>query len=195
MPDLTIRPARPTDAPVLAALDILAGGGVYEFIYDDRPGEPGAAQLMLHAVLAADTALSWSRALIAELDGEPVGAITSQPYDDQPPSGLETSVPEDRAAHVAPIQAMGRPGSWFINMLAVGAGASGHGVGRALIETVADKARAAGFSELTLRVFADNAPALGLYRKCGFREVDAVDIPPLPRLPHEGGVRLLLRDL
>lgn len=195
MPDLTIRPARPSDAPVLAALDILAGGGVYEFLYDDRPGEPGAAQRMLQAVLSADTALSWSRALVAELDGEPVGAVTSQPYDDQPPSGLEASVPEDRAAHVAPIQAMGRPGSWFINMLAVGAKASGHGVGRALIEAVADRAHAAGFSELTLRVFADNAPALALYRKCGFREVDAVDIPPLPRLPHEGGVRLLLRDL
>lgn len=195
MPDLTIRPARPSDAPVVAALDILAGGGVYEFLYDDRPGKPGAAQLMLQAVLSADTALSWSRVLIAELDGEPVGAITSQPYDDQPPSGLETSVPADRAAHVAPIQAMGRPGSWFINMLAVGAKASGHGVGRTLIEAVAETARTAGFSELTLRVFADNAPALGLYRKCGFREVDAVEIPSLPRLPRKGGVLLLLREL
>ena len=195
MPDLSIRPARPTDAPVVAALDILAGGGVYEFIYDDRPGEPGAAQLMLQAVLSADTALSWSRVLIAELDGEPVGEITSQPFDDQPPSGLEASVPEDRAAHVASIQAMGRPGSWFINMLAVGARASGHGVGRALIEAVAERARAADFSELTLRVFADNAPALGLYRRCGFREVDRVDIPSVPRLPREGGVLLLLRAL
>ncbi len=195
MPEVTIRPARPADAPVLAALDILAGGGVYEFLYDDRPGEPGAAQQMLQAVLSADTALSWSRALIAELDGAPVGAVTSQPYSDQPPSGLEPSVPKDRAAHVAPIQAMGRPGSWFINMLAVRAKASGHGVGRALIEAVAGKARAAGFSELTLRVFADNAAALGLYRKCGFREVGAVDLPPLPRLPHEGGVLLMLREL
>ena len=195
MAEVTIRPARPSDAPVLAALDILAGGGVYEFLYDDRPGEPGAAQLMLQAVLSADTALSWSRVLVAEVDGEPVGAITSQPYDDQPPSGLEASVPEDRAAHVAPIQAMGRPGSWFINMLAVGAKASGHGIGHALLEAVAGKACAAGFSELTLRVFADNAPALGLYRKCGFREVSRVDIPTLPRLPHEGGVLLLLREL
>ncbi len=195
MPDLTIRPARPRDAPVLAALDILAGGGVYEFIYDDRPGEPGAAQLMLQAVLSADTALSWSRVLIAELDGEPVGAITSQPFDDQPPSGLEASVPEDRAAHVAPVQALGRPGSWFVNMLAVGARASGHGVGRALLDAVVEKARAAGFTELTLRVFADNAPALGLYRTCGFRQVGAADIPTHPRLPHEGGVLLMLREL
>lgn len=195
MPDLAIRPARPSDAPVLAALDILAGGGVYEFIYDDRPGEPGAAQLMLHAVLAADTALSWSRALIAELDGEPVGAVTNQPFDDQPPSGLEASVPADRAAHVAPIQAMGRPGSWFINMLAVGAKASGRGVGRNLIEAVAERAGKAGFTELSLRVFADNTPALGLYRTCGFETVASVDIPPLPRLPHDGGVLLMVRAL
>lgn len=192
---MTIRPARPTDAPVLAALDILAGGGVYEFIYDDRPDEPGAAQLMLQAVLTADTALSWKNVLVAELDGGPVGAVTSQPYDTQPPSGLEASVPEDRAAHVAPIQAMGRPGSWFINMLAVGARAGGLGIGRALIEAVADRARGAGFSEVSLRVFADNAPAIDLYRKAGFEPVDAVEIPSHPRLPHNGGVLLMVRPL
>ncbi|MDF1793611.1 MAG: GNAT family N-acetyltransferase [Thalassobaculaceae bacterium] len=195
MSEVIIRPARPTDAPVLAALDILAGGGVYEFIYDDRPGEPGAAQLMLQAVLSADTALSWNRVLIAELDGNPAGAVTNQPYDAQPPSGLEASVPADRAAHVAPIQAMGRPGSWFINMLAVGAMASGHGIGRGLIEAVADKARGEGFAELSLRVFADNAPAIGLYRKTGFETVASVEIPHHPRLPREGGVLLMVREL
>lgn len=195
MSKVTIRPARPADAPVVAALDILAGGGVYEYIYDDRPGLPGAAPLMLQAVLSADTALSWNRVMVAELNGAPVGAVTSQPYDGQPPSGLEPSVPEDRAAHVAPIQAMGRPGSWFINMIAVGAGASGNGVGRALLGAVAEKARSKGFSELSLRVFADNAPAIGLYCKAGFEAVERVDIPWLPRLPHRGGVVLMVQPL
>lgn len=192
---MTIRPARPTDAPAVAALDLLAGGGIYEFLYDDRPGAPGASQLMLQAVLAADTALSWSRVLVADLDGTPVGAVTSQPYDDRPPSGLEPSIPADRAAHVAPVQAMGRPGSWFINMLAVGGRAAGSGLGRALLDAVADRARTDGFTELSLRVFADNDPALALYRKAGFETVNRVDIPWLPRLPHTGGILLMVKPL
>ena len=195
MPELVIRPARSTDAPVVAALNRRAGGGIFEFLYDDRPGAPGAAEAMLEAVRASDTALSWSHALVAELDGAVVGAVTSQPGDTQPPSGLGDGVPADRATHVAPIQAMRRPGSWFINALAVDPGAGGQGVGRALVEAAADRARAAGFAELSLRVFTDNAGAIALYQNCGFRTVASVELGTSPRFAREGGVLLMLRDL
>jgi GNAT superfamily N-acetyltransferase len=46
----------------------------------------------------------------------------------------------------------------------------GVGVGRALMETAIDWARAVGVAKLTLGVFPDNAPALGLYRAVGFVE-------------------------
>ena len=44
------------------------------------------------------------------------------------------------------------------------------GLGRALMETAVDWARAVGVAKLTLGVFPDNAPAVGLYRAVGFVE-------------------------
>ena len=46
-----------------------------------------------------------------------------------------------------------------------------HGVGRQLVQATAEKATALGATALFLEVAADNAPALALYRSCGFREV------------------------
>lgn len=195
MGDVTIRPARPGDAPVLAALNLRAGGGIYQFLYDDRPGEPGAEPVMLRAVTAADTAMSWSRAIVADLDGDVVGAVTGQPYDNRPPSGLEGAIPEDRTAHVAAVREMGDPGSWFINTLAVSDGAAGRGIGRKLVEAAADTARNAGLARLSLRVFVDNLPAIGLYEKCGFARVAVTEVPYLDRLPHVGGIALMVRRI
>jgi GNAT superfamily N-acetyltransferase len=44
-----------------------------------------------------------------------------------------------------------------------------HGVGAALVEGVADWARARGSARLFLWVTSSNEPALALYRRCGFR--------------------------
>lgn len=195
MTEVTLRPARPADAPVLAALNLRAGGGIYQFLYDDRPGEPGAEPVMLKAVTAADTALSWRCATVAELQGKVIGAVTGQPYDNRPPSGLEGAVPEDRTAHVAAVREMGAPGSWFINTLAVSDGAAGRGIGRSLVEAAANTARAVGLGRLSLRVFVDNAPAIGLYETCGFKRLAVTEFPFLPRLPHTGGIALMVRAL
>ncbi|HSW13748.1 MAG TPA: GNAT family N-acetyltransferase [Solimonas sp.] len=46
----------------------------------------------------------------------------------------------------------------------------GRGVGRALVEAVAERARAAGCSAVSLEVRLDNEGARQLYRSCGFGE-------------------------
>ena len=46
----------------------------------------------------------------------------------------------------------------------------GRGVGAALVLAAVDWARAEGLHKLCLEVFAHNAPAIALYRKCGFVE-------------------------
>ncbi|MFB9834870.1 GNAT family N-acetyltransferase [Actinoallomurus acaciae] len=56
--------------------------------------------------------------------------------------------------------------------------ARGRGVGRYLIETVADWARDQGLRELTLWVAEPNAPARALYESCGFHP--SGDRQPLP---------------
>jgi L-amino acid N-acyltransferase YncA len=49
--------------------------------------------------------------------------------------------------------------------------ARGRGVGRALLETVIDSARAAGLWTLQAGIFPENAASLALHRAVGFREV------------------------
>jgi L-amino acid N-acyltransferase YncA len=49
--------------------------------------------------------------------------------------------------------------------------ARGLGVGRALLDALAEAAERVGYHKLTSRVFATNAASLALHRKAGFREV------------------------
>ena len=114
--------------------------------------------------------------LVAVLDTEIVGA-----------AGLERAV--GRRAHVGSI-AMGLHDAW-----------TARGVGTALLAALVDLADGwLGLRRLELTVFADNAPALALYRRFGFREegrhrayalrggayVDALSMARLggPEMPH-----------
>jgi ribosomal protein S18 acetylase RimI-like enzyme len=57
---------------------------------------------------------------------------------------------------------------WNIHDIAVLASHRGQGIGRALIEQIADTAQGEGCCRLTLEVREDNPIAEGLYRKLGF---------------------------
>lgn len=57
-----------------------------------------------------------------------------------------------------------------IRHVAVAARAQGRGVGRAITQALVDSARRAGIEVLTLDARGDNANALRLYRRLGFRE-------------------------
>jgi L-amino acid N-acyltransferase YncA len=53
----------------------------------------------------------------------------------------------------------------------VAATARGGGVGRALVEALADAARERGFSKIVAKVFPENEASIALLRGCGFRVV------------------------
>ena len=64
---------------------------------------------------------------------------------------------------------VGRFGAGEVGML-VDAAWRGRGVGAGLMDAAIEWARAEGLHKLCLEVFPTNAPALALYRKCGFVE-------------------------
>jgi ribosomal protein S18 acetylase RimI-like enzyme len=64
---------------------------------------------------------------------------------------------------------VGRFGAGDVGML-VDAAWRGRGVGSGLLEGAIEWARGRGLHKLCLEVFPTNAPAIALYRKCGFVE-------------------------
>jgi ribosomal protein S18 acetylase RimI-like enzyme len=60
---------------------------------------------------------------------------------------------------------------WLISMWAAPP-VRRRGIGAALVESVAEFARASGHTELFLKVRVDNDPARRLYERCGFLDLD-----------------------
>jgi L-amino acid N-acyltransferase YncA len=100
---------------------------------------------------AADAA-SWLAGglpvLVAEREGAVVGFARVSPY-------------SDRCVY----RGVGEHGVY------VTAAARGSGVGRALLEALAEASERAGLYKLTARIFCDNAPSLAAHRAAGFEVV------------------------
>ena len=91
------------------------------------------------------------------------------------PAGCLLWVAEDRGAVVGMAYA-NQATDYFtqekhghLGILAVAEHAEGRGIGKALLATVEQWSRDAGFRFLSLNVFADNARALAVYEKAAYR--------------------------
>jgi ribosomal protein S18 acetylase RimI-like enzyme len=70
---------------------------------------------------------------------------------------------------------------YFLAHLGVLPQFEGRGLGRQLLESAENRARAAGFGKMTLTVDADNERAIRLYRRAGFRVSGTVTLETLRR--------------
>ena len=86
--------------------------------------------------------------IVAQVDGRVVGFARVSPY-------------SDRCVY----EGVGEHGVY------VDAAARGHGVGRRLLDALAQAAAARGLYKLTSRIFTTNAPSLAAHRAAGFQEV------------------------
>lgn len=75
----------------------------------------------------------------------------------------------------------GKPGDAILLSMWVSPTARGKGVGEALIDAVVDWARSEGFGRLLLEVADENAPAIALYDRKGFKPTGATTTLPPPR--------------
>ena len=136
-----IRPAAAGDAPALIGLrDEVAAEGG---LIAATPGERSALEEELSlSTLVREGGLP----LTLVVDGEIAGQL------------LVSRRPERYHAHIGELA------------IIVSSSCRGLGLGRRLIETAVDWARAVGLSKLSLAVFTSNARAIGLYRSLGFEE-------------------------
>jgi ribosomal protein S18 acetylase RimI-like enzyme len=145
-PALRVRPARAEDEPFLWRMLATTA--------DLPPAEPPSVKRVQADPGLAPYLAGWGRAgdagVVAEVEGEPIGAAWLRLFDANHPGYgyVDTQTPEI---------SIGVETAW-----------RGRGVGRALLEGLRATAQAEGHEALSLSVDARNGPALALYRSIGF---------------------------
>jgi ribosomal protein S18 acetylase RimI-like enzyme len=155
-PALVIRNVTPADEPFLWR--------VLSFTADLPPTDPPRVDTVKQDPGLSPYLLGWGRpgdaGVIAEVDGEPVGAAWHRHFPaSQPGYGF--------VAERIPEISLGVEATW-----------RGRGIGRALLTALFERARNDGIEALSLSVSANNAPALALYQSMGFRSAGGTSTNP-----------------
>ena len=173
-----------------------AGGGLYEFLLDGLVPGVSARNMIRYAVSDESTLFSYTNGLLAEQGDEVLGLALCYPGDEFGlPWIVRNVIPRRRLDRVRALLEADVRGTLYLNSLAVTEAARGGGVGRLLLGCVGELTEELAFDTVTLHVWADNEPAIGLYRSTGFEIVETIAIEPHERLPHEGGMHLMSASL
>ena len=167
--DITIRPATEADAALIAQVVAMAIGdeeGVRHYC--------GEQYLDVLADIASqsDTQYSWQQTLVAEVDGEAVGAVVG--YDGGELSRLRDgtyAVIRKTIAEAQPIIDETEAGEYYLDSVGVLPHFQGRGIGRVLVAAFCSKVFAEGHHRVGLIVDIENPQAESLYASLGFRRV------------------------
>jgi ribosomal protein S18 acetylase RimI-like enzyme len=197
MPDqITYRMARADESVELARYMCIAGGGLYEFLFDDLVPFVTAVDVLSAGIGGERYPVSYRNCCVAALgDGGAMIAAANVFPADLLREDHYTLLGSERHDHVRPMLELQDWGSMFLNSLAVSDAHRGSGIGARLLDWAEARAAEAGYDRLSLHVWADNARALNFYRARGFVQTGVADIPPHPRLPHDGGSILMSKPV
>lgn len=190
-----IRPAEVTDIPHLATSLLDASGGLIEAAYEGAIPGRSTQVIVEHLFTRPEAPTSFSNAWVAEANGKVLGSAQAFPMNTagkRPPDPL---VSPDRLYLYAPFQHMRADGSYFLMAVAVYPEHRGRGIGTRLIAEAEGAARAQGFAEMSLTVFAENVDAVRLYERLGYAERSRQAIVPHDRMRYSGECLLMVRAL
>lgn len=191
--DVTFRPAKQADAPIIAELFRISSEGVADYIWSKMCSD-GSAERDLAAIGAERYAregvdFSYQNCDIAEIDGEPIGMLHAYPM------GSDVGHPPDDIDPVLrPYAELEEPNSFYISGLALFDKMRGAGIGTRLLDFAYKRARAEGLKKISLICFAENDGAFRLYKREGFKARDKRPVVPHPLIRHGGDAVLMVRE-
>jgi ribosomal protein S18 acetylase RimI-like enzyme len=190
-----IRHACVADIPHIAYVAIQAFGGFAEVMYEGVVPDSTVQQIMEHRFSRTGTTSSVRNSRIAEEDGTVLGGLHAFPMDLMADDPLDPLIPKERFYMFEPLQYLHAKGSYYIQAVAVYPEFQGRGVGRQLITEAEMEARAKGFKEMSLKVFAENVRAVARFESLGYREVCRQPVVHHERLRYGGDTLLMTRKL
>lgn len=165
MSAINIRKATAEDATFVLEMSEVAGHDFLPHYFQQvLPDGQDLRGFMLSRVKNPDGKMSYTKCLIAKVDGVCVGMINLDPIAESP-EPIDPDLPP-MFLPLAELEAS-VPGALIIEFLATVPEAHGKGVGAALIDTAKGQAGSGG---VALVVSDNNTAARGLYKKAGFLE-------------------------
>ena len=186
------RAARVGDSVEIARYICKAGGGLYEFLFNDLFPFMTAAEFLAVGVAGEEYPISYRNCFIAfdPTNDRVLGVANAFPANLLKNVNYPL-VPRERQEHIRAMLQLQEWDSLFLNALAVDDDTRHLGVGTRLLRWAQSRARAAGIAHLSLHVWADNSQAIGFYTAQGFITLAVAEVAPHPRLSHRGGSLLM----
>lgn len=177
---ITIRPARPDDAPLAAAVFRLSLDHLADYLFGADGRATEAALIRLFSLNAGR--FGYDLAFVAERNRQPLGMLVAFPGADL--NRLSLSVVKHlpralgwnlfgfvaRSLLLANIKEA-KADEYYISNLAVLPAAQGQGLGKHLLLHADEQAHALGLAKCSLMVAPENRAALRLYKRQGYKIV------------------------
>ena len=194
--DITYRPAEKDDSSRIAELINIASNGVVEHLFHDLVPEMTPVQIITYNLEQDNYPYSFQSALVATDGSNVIGMALSYPSSyHKITDEMRGFFPKERLEHLSDFYSACIKNSWFLDALGVYESYHKSGIGKRLVELTKEKTKENGYESLSLIAFADNSPALGLYKVLGFYVVQEVNLEVNEFIPHHDGCLLLKCDL
>ncbi len=131
--------------------------------------------------------------LAAEMEGRLAGMMHAYPLAAEIEFGQTGGA--DTPAAMRPFKELTLRGVFHISAIAIDPAYRGCGIGSPFLRFAEEMARGLSLPALALKVFEENAPALKLYQKWGFEEVDRRAVVPDPVIRFGGDVLLMKKTV
>ncbi|GGK18144.1 GNAT family N-acetyltransferase [Salinarimonas ramus] len=168
---VTLRPATPADARTIAVLwDMANAGHVASLFARGARGRRSWLDDAADEIGRPAGEMSWKNAVVAEHDGDVVGALVALRLTRRMGRVAMLRLPPDQRSHYELLAQV--HGAYFLRDLAVMPEHRGRGIGSALIDAGVGRARAAGCETLAITTHETNESFRAHLERRGFTERD-----------------------